>query len=212
VSSPLLTAESVGAETLPGPDDPLAGFFPNPATRTLQSVVVEATAERTFRAIKYTDLAVSLPLRTLTLLRALPDRVLRRLRGHAPQPAAQRTIAGLAESGWWVTLRDEAPTTLALGLVMWDDRVQRRGRQTHELFDQPKEGAVRVGWELRVMPIATDRSLLVTETMTEPIGEEAERRFRRYWRLISPFAGLTRRLVINRIAGAAEERVAETRL
>jgi hypothetical protein len=175
-------------------------------------VVVEATAERTFRAIKYTDLTVSLPVRTLTLLRALPDRVLRRLRGQAPQPAAQRTIAGLVESGWWVTLRDEAPTTLALGLVMWDDRVQRQGRQTQELFDDPKEGTVRVGWELRVRPIATYRSLLVTETMTEPIGEEAERRFRRYWRLISPFAGLTRRLVINHIAGAAEDRVAETRL
>jgi hypothetical protein len=201
-----VTAESVGAEPLPGSDDPLARFFPKPATRTFQSVVVEANAGRTFSAIKETDLAASVPVRALTILRAFPDRLLRRLRGRRPQPSAQRTIAGLIEEGWWVTLRDEAPTSLALGLVMWDDRVQRQGRQTRELFDQPREGAVRVGWELRVMPIATDRSLLVTETMTEPIGDNAGRRFRRYWRLISPFAGLTRRLVINRIAHAAEER------
>jgi hypothetical protein len=209
VSSRLLTTQSVGAESLPDLDDPLAEFFPRPATRTFQSVVIEANAERTYRAIKETDLAASLPVRTLTLLRALPDRALRRLRSRRPQPAARRTIAGLIEAGWWVTLRDEAPTTLALGLVMWDDRVQRQGRQTREVFDLAQDGAVRVGWELRVMPIDTDRSLLVTETMTEPIGEHAVRRFRRYWRLIAPFAGFTRRLVINRIACAAEDRVAE---
>ena len=41
--------------------------------------------------------------------------------------------------------------------------------------------------------------------MTSPIGEQASRRFHRYWSVISPFAGLTRRLVIARIARMAEK-------
>ena len=186
------------------PPDPLAEFFPAPTTQTFQSIVVAADAETTFRAVKETDLAASPPVRALTLLRALPDRVVRRFRKLPPQPEPQRTIEGLVDGGWWVRLRDEPPQALALGLVMWDDRVHQEG-QTRRLFDDPAEGAVRVGWELRVQPISNTRSLLITETMTSPIGEQASRRFHRYWSVISPFAGLTRRLVIGRIARMAEK-------
>ena len=172
--------------------DPLAEFFPEPETQTFQAVVVEADAATTFRAVKETDLAASWPVRSLTLVRALPDRIVRRLRKLPDQPAPQQTLEGLIEAGWWVRLRDESPSALALGLVMWDDRVQREG-QSRGLFDAPHAGAVRVGWELRVQPISAERSLLITETMTAPVGEDARRRFHRYWSLISPFAGLTRR-------------------
>jgi hypothetical protein len=195
----------------PFPPDPLGEFFSEPATQTFQSVVVDADAETTFRAVKETDLAASFPVRALTLARALPDRIVRRLRKLPDQPAPQRTLEGLIEAGWWVRLRDESPTTLALGLVMWDDRVQHEG-QSRELFDHPGTGAVRVGWELRVQPISEQRSLLITETMTKPVGDHASRRLHRYWSVISPFASFTRRLVINRIARTAEQYSPTTRV
>jgi len=189
------------------PRDPPSEFFRHPATRTCQVVPVDADAETVSQAIKDADLASSPRVRALTVLRALPDRVVRRVRGLPPQPAPRRTIEGLVEGGWWVRLCDQPPAALALGLVMWDDRVHQEG-QTRRLFDHPADGSVRVGWELRVQPLSDHHSLLITETMTEPIGDRARRRFHRYWSMISPFAGLTRRLAINRIARLAERRAA----
>jgi len=189
----------------PDRGDALAEHLPHPATQTRQAIDVAADAKTTFDAIGSADLGSSPAVKALTLLRAFPDRVIRRLRRLPPQPPAQRTIRGLIDAGWWLVLEDEPPHTLALGLVMWDDRVEREG-QSRVFFDRPAEGAVRVGWALRVEPVADDRSLLVTETRTNPVGEGARRRFRRYWTLISPFAALTRRLVIRRIARVAEQR------
>ena len=202
---------TVGRMTVASTADPLAEFFPRSFTRTAQVVPVEADAETTFRAVLETDLAGSPLVRALTLLRAVPDRMVRSVRRLPPQPPPARTLAELVDAGWWTVLRSDPPHALALGLVMWDDRVPREG-QARSLFDAPAAGAVRVGWELRVEPVSDERSLLITETMTDPVDARAEHRFRRYWRLISPFAALTRRLVIKRIARAAGARPRATKV
>ncbi|HEX6701472.1 MAG TPA: hypothetical protein VF101_12155 [Gaiellaceae bacterium] len=49
-------------------------------------------------------------------------------------------------------------------------------------------GAVRM-----TLRISADGSYLRTETTVEPSDAAAERRFRRYWRVIAPFSGLVRR-------------------
>ncbi|MFI5121335.1 MAG: hypothetical protein ACHQJ5_00425 [Vicinamibacteria bacterium] len=188
----------------------MATALAHPATRTEQAIAVDADAETTFDAIGSSDLGSSAPIKALTLARALPDRVIRRLRHLPPQPPPQRTIGGLIDAGWWLVLANEAPHELALGLVMWDPRVAREG-QTLSIFEAPADGAVRVVWTLRVEPLGDRGSRLVTETQTNPIGEDARRRFRRYWTLISPFAALTRRLVLRRIARAAEQQAAMVR-
>ena len=59
---------------------------------------------------------------------------------------------------------------------------------------------------LTVAPVGPSRSRLITETRTEPTNERARRRFRLYWTLISAFAALTRRLVLNEVAAEAEQR------
>jgi hypothetical protein len=150
-------------------------------------------------------------VKALTLARALPDRIVRRLRRLPAQPRPARTLPGLVDAGWWVCLRDDPPHTLALGLVMWDDRVHAEG-QTRQLFDSPAPGSVRVGWELRVQRVSERRSLLITETMTDPVDAAARRRFQRYWTLISPFAAFTRHLVLRRIARTASEAAAEAKV
>src|ERR1044072_3707892 len=106
---------------------PLARYLPDPATQTCQEIEVGADAATTFEAIVSTDLASSPPVRALTTIRAIPDRLLRRLRHLPPQPPAQRTIAGLIDAGWWLVLENNAPHELVLGLVMWDPRVARGG-------------------------------------------------------------------------------------
>jgi hypothetical protein len=187
----------------------IEAYFPESETATRQTAVVNASPDVAFDAIMNTDLAASPPIKLLTTLRALPDRFLRRLRHLSPQPAPRRTIAGLIEGGWWLALTEERPTDLVLGLVMWDPEAARDGL-TRARFDAPATGSVKVGWSLAVEPLSGDRCLLVTETRTWPIGERARRRFRRYWAVIGPFANLTRRLVLGRIAAHAE-RLAGTR-
>ena len=49
------------------------------------------------------------------------------------------------------------------------------------------------GWAKMAMDMRAEDGCLVTETRVRLTDEEARRRFRRYWRLVGPFSGLTRR-------------------
>jgi len=143
-------------------------------------------------------------IQSRTSLRMLPDGIMRRLRGHRnPRPYTAPTIGGLIEAGWWLVLDERPDEQLALGLVIWDREVEEHG-QSRERFGTPGPGAVQVGWAFRVLPFGEGRSLLMTETRTHAVDERARQRFRLYWRFISPFAGLTRRLVLSRIKDEAE--------
>ena len=184
----------------------LAYLFGQPASATRQEVAVAADPATVFEAIREADLGDARLVRAAVALRTIPDRILRRLRSTPPAPPPQRTIGGLIESGWWLVIADDPPERLTLGVVIWDRRVAQGG-QRREYFDRPANGAVRVGWELRVEPGPGSGSTLVTETRTEPIGPRGKRRFRAYWTVISPFAAATRRLVINHIGREAETRV-----
>jgi hypothetical protein len=180
--------------------------FSAPDSATCQVQIVQADAATTFDAIRTTDFASSPLVIALSRLRELPDRVLRRIRRRPPRRRATRaTVDGLIEAGYWVVLEDRPPRELALGLSMWDERVDDGG-QTTERFHSPSPGAVRVGWAFTVEALAPHRSLLITETRTQAVDDRARRRFGLYWRLISPFAGITRRLVLRAIAAEAERR------
>ena len=184
----------------------LERFLKNAASSTRQERIVEADAATTFDAIRDTDMSRATLVIALSRLRMLPDRALRRLRRLPPPPQPKdQTIRQLIESGYWIVVEDQPPHRLVLGLSMWDNAVERNGL-TRERFDRPCAGAVRVCWSLTVAPVGPSRSRLITETRTEPTNERARRRFRLYWTLISAFAALTRRLVLNEVAAEAEQR------
>jgi hypothetical protein len=180
--------------------------FSDPDSATCQVQIVEADAATTFNAIRTTDFARSPLVIALSRLRELPDRVLRRIRRKRPRArAARATVGDLIEADYWVVLEDRPPRELALGLSMWDERVDEQG-QSMARFHSPSSGAVRVGWAFTVEPLSPHRSLLITETRAQAVDGRARRRFRLYWRLISPFAGVTRRLVLRAIAAEAQRR------
>jgi hypothetical protein len=180
--------------------------FLDPDSATCQVQIVRADAATTFDAVRTTDFASSPLVIALSRLRELPDRVLRRMRRRPRRRrAARATVGDLIEAGYWVVLEDRPPRELALGLSMWDERVGEEG-QSMERFHSPSPGAVRVGWAFTVESLAPHRSLLITETRTQAVDDPARRRFRLYWRLIAPFAGFTRRLVLRAIAAEAERR------
>jgi hypothetical protein len=55
--------------------------------------------------------------------------------------------------------------------------------------------------------IWADGAYLRTETTVEPTDADAERRFRRYWRVIGPFSGLVRRSWLHAAARAVRRAV-----
>lgn len=191
--------------------DGLAGFLPGTSSSTTQAVIVDAEPSATFAAIRTTDLADSPAVSLLATRRMLPDRLVSRLRARPTRPALHRaTLVDLIDSGYWVVLVDDPPRELVLGLVMWDERMAREGA-SRELFADPGPGAVRVGWSFVVEPLGAERSLLITETRTQPTDAVARSRFRLYWAVVSPFAALTRRLVLRAIRSQAETRQAAHR-
>ncbi len=134
----------------------------------------------------------------------LPARLLGAAR-RRPRPASlsRARLGDLVEAGYWTVLAEREPHELALGMAMWDRRVETEG-PTVEQVREPSPGAVAVGWAFTVEPLSGGRSLLTTETRTRPADEKARRRFRIYWALISPFAAATRRMVLRRIVAEAE--------
>jgi hypothetical protein len=203
----LMTTRNDGREPSGRPDRSLLDpYVPAFDTATVQTAIVAARPSTTYAAIRTADLSRARIVRLLTSLRMLPDRIMRRLRRHpTPRPHTAPTIGGLIEAGWWLVLDERPDEQLALGLVMWDREVEAPG-QSRERFGTPGVGAVQVGWAFRVLPFGEGRSLLMTETRTHAVDERARQRFRLYWRVISPFAALTRRLVLNRIKAEAERR------
>ena len=181
----------------------LRNVIPDALTSTRQAVIVEADVDRTFSAIRTTDMSSSRAVGILSALRGLPVRIGNRVRGMPQEPTlSHATISDLVGSGYWIVLSDHPPYELVLGLVMWGDRGRGVGL-THTLFDRPGPGAVKVGWSFTVQPLPGHRSLLVAETRTAATDAVASRRFRAYWKLISPFAALTRELVLDMIAREA---------
>jgi hypothetical protein len=66
-------------------------------------------------------------------------------------------------------------------------------------FDEP-------GWAKMALGFCWDGAVLSTETRIEPTDEAAARAFARYWRVVAPASGLTRRSWLAAVKRRAERR------
>ena len=103
----------------------------------------------------------------------------------------------------FVVLEESEPSTIVLGMV---------GRPHRSLIDRVSvdqfrayatRGSVRIGWEFHIEG-HDEQSILRTETRIQATDHEGLRAFRRYWRFIKPFSGLTRVAMLRVIKRAAE--------
>jgi hypothetical protein len=63
---------------------------------------------------------------------------------------------------------------------------------------------VKIAWTLEVEPLGPERTRLATETRAAATDERARRKFRRYWRFVSPGIVLIRRCLLRAVRRAAE--------
>ena len=153
------------------------------------ATTVAAPAERCYRCLEGIDIGGSLPTRLLLAARGL--------RG-------LRTLEGARHIGP-VVLKEDPPHLLALGLV---GQPWRPAGGLHHLsaaefntFDRP--GFVKVVWAFTFEPVAAGCAV-ATSTEVFATDDWARRRFRLYWRVVSPFSALLRRSMLRSIKACAE--------
>lgn len=177
---------------------------------TIRHVVVDADLETTYDAMLTTDILDTGPIvRTLGRLRDTPMAVSRWIRGTpGTRPPEQLRFADVPETDEW-TLLDEAPgEEFVFGAVgtFWRPTIGWRQVEpaAFAAFDEP--GYAKLAISLSVRPYGEERTLLPYEARTATTDDLAARNFRRYWRLIGPFAGYLMSRALERIAADAEAR------
>lgn len=162
--------------------------------RSAHATCVAATPERcaaAARAVTSRDLPVTGALMRIRLLG-------RHRRDDRPLLQSMRGI-GLA-------VLDDDPATVVVGGVLapWRPRGGHMPVDTiHALRAFAAPGWVRVAMAFTVAPEGNG-SRVRTETRIAATDPEARRRFGRYWRLIAPFSGITRREMLAAIKRRAE--------
>lgn len=164
---------------------------------------VNASADRTYQAVKEIDLARSPVVLALLAARGLPH-----LFTGAVKPKRRLTLDDVLESGF-VVLAEEPGSELVLGIVgkFWrpSSGVHRIEASDFTGFDEP--GYSKAVWNFVVSDRAGGGSTVTTETRVASTDAEARRNFGWYWRLIRPFSALIRRIVLGQIKRDAERPV-----
>lgn len=170
-------------------------------------IEIEATPEVAYRAINEATLGdMSVVVRLLLWLRAIPDRIM----GNKSMDLDSRTPFITQQSDDSIILEQQAPHEIVLGMIMkgrvWEKQ-NKEIKLTHAddflAFKNPEY--CWVVSHLRVDSSGTSGTVIVrTESRTMGLSQQATKEFKSYWRIIKPFSGLIRRLMLNAIKYRAE--------
>jgi hypothetical protein len=180
---------------------------------------VEADTHSTWAALMDADLlkvARGRPMvAALGFVRLLPDLATRLLhREKLPEEPDELQLRDMgrlpADQGGWIELGVEPEAELALGLVgrFWLPVIEyaRVRPQEFAAFDEP--GWAKTVYDLRVTPVADDRTLLAATMRTVGTDAHARKWFRRYWTLgVGSGAHVLVNGLLEMVAKDAEERM-----
>jgi len=168
--------------------------LPRYQARTFSALVVDASTERTYQAIRALDpdqVGQTVPFMQLMVrLRDLPARL-----GRAPRPAIEPVSEDLTSEQYrqaFLLIDEEPGTEFVIGMI---GKFMSPTQMEFHRFDPPQfagfgePGYGKVATSFMVLPYGSGLSLLCTETRTATTDPASARRFRRYWAVIGPFAG-----------------------
>lgn len=164
------------------------------------SIVVDRDLQRTWEAVESVDLLRPPLIRVLLELRALPSRL---VPGRRPALAVLR-LADLPASGF-VVLAEAPGREIVYGLVgpVWSLRFKPGP------FDRDSFGSlvildgVKIAFSVSVARRGRRKTAIATETRVVACNEASRRRFLRYWRVVGPFSGVIRVLMLREMRSAA---------
>jgi hypothetical protein len=160
--------------------------------RNMNTVIVDAGTEATYRAVRSLDpdqVGQTVPfMRLMTGLRELPARIGSRF-GKGAQPAPEAlSVKQYREA--FMPIDEEPGVELVTGMIgkfMTPRQLEFRSFEPSEFasFDLPGYG--KVAFNFLVLPYGTSRSLLCAETRTATTDAISAQHFRRYWKVVGPF-------------------------
>jgi hypothetical protein len=176
-------------------------FLPEYDAAERHQILIGATCERVYQAVRTLDLGQSRPVRWLFALRELP----RLLAGNRGRNATRCTLDSLLDSGF-ILLGEDPPREILLGVVgkFWTltGGLVRLDAKGFHRFNQP--GFAKAAWNFSTAEGNRGETLLKTETRIFCLDAVARRQFRVYWFFVRPFSGWTRREALRWSKRAAE--------
>ena len=167
--------------------------------RSSHAIEVEAEPTVTYRAARDLDLGRSVPIAALFALRALPHFVSGKAR-----PSRSITLETFLQAGFTI-LEERPPREFVMGAVgkFWrpDGGLVSVDPEEFRSFKEP--GYAKAALTFIVVEHGNG-SLLATETRVACTDASALRKFSLYWRVIGPFSGLIRRLMLAQVKRTAE--------
>lgn len=177
-------------------------LLPAPDVSERHGRLVRADADRVDAAVRALTLREVPLVAVLAAVRSLPELAVRR-RGTTVR---DRPLVGQAQAAGFTVLHDAPGEELVLGLIaqMWrpGGQVVRAGTPA-EFTGFTEPGFVRAAMDVRLTPV-DGGTLVATETRVRATDADARRAFGRYWRVVAPFSGLIRVLLLRGIATRAE--------
>jgi len=178
-------------------------FAPEPDAREVHSVLVRASPQVVYEALRTADLGESAMVKLLPLLRSAPGIV---ARGFKTLPRNQKiTLQTLLDAGFGL-LAEQAPEEIVLGVT---GRFWRPSGNVSPFvradFDRPVQmGFARGVWNFSVSEAGSGRTMLRTETRVTCGDTASRRKFLSYWFIIRPFSGLIRLIMLRKVRSLAE--------
>lgn len=188
-------------------------FLPRYDVRERHAVVVRATPEHVWSALRDADLGESRIVRLLFALRGLPARtaargaVMERPAGTPPRRAPLGLSIARATDFGFSILGEDPPCELVLGLEgrFWAAGGDRRTPSVTDFRGPLTPGTARAAWNFALEPLGDGRTRLSTETRVLTADAASRRRMKAYWIVIRPGSGLIRRVILTAVRRVAEQ-------
>jgi hypothetical protein len=170
--------------------------------RERHETAIAVPAEVTWAAARALDL-----MRSPLVRAVIRGRELLLGAGPAVRTPAPDFLTEVLALGWRV-LAEEPGRVLVLGAVTrpWEANVVFRGLPPEEFAAFAEPGYAKIAWTLEAEPRGADRSVFRTETRVVTTDPASRRRFRRYWRLVSPGIRLIRYESLRLVRQEAQRR------
>ncbi len=122
-----------------------------------------------------------------------------------PRP---RGILDESRSLGWVVLEDVPDREVVVGAVTrpWESKPAFRSIAPDAFAAFAEPDYVKIAWSLRADPVTESDSIFRTETRALATDQQARRKFRRYFSMVSPGIALIRWLTLGPVKAAAERR------